>query len=382
MSRMSRLWLVVAIATLVTGYPDALQPQGLAGAAAIGVVTRSSGQPVPQARLVLRNASTGFTLEHRTGSNGRFAFEGVPPGGPYELRAFALGLDPARSARTFTLALGDRVAIDLALPEEATSVLPTVGVRTDPHRDEGGPSFAMPDELVHGLPLLSRNFVGLFATIPQAINSRGTYSVSGQLPALNAIQIDGGIASDVYGVTRTPGANAGAKSISLEALDQIQVLVARLDVRHGAFTGALINGITRSGTNRWQGSVFTSVQDQVLVGKDTAGTRASGFDFLQYGATIGGPIIRDKLHLFVAADLQRRRTPYIGPDARDSATGHQLGDVDARRGCLPHRLRVRSRWTGAARAQSARSIRVRKGDLAAVEPPSCRAVAQLGGRVG
>jgi len=321
MSRMSRLWLVVALATLVTGYPDALQPQGLAGAAAIGVVTRSSGQPVPQARLVLRNASTGFTLEHRTGSNGRFAFEGVPPGGPYELRAFALGLDPARSARTFTLALGDRVAIDLALPEEATSVLPTVGVRTDPHRDEGGPSFAMPDELVHGLPLLSRNFVGLFATIPQAINSRGTYSVSGQLPALNAIQIDGGIASDVYGVTRTPGANAGAKSISLEALDQIQVLVARLDVRHGAFTGALINGITRSGTNRWQGSVFTSVQDQVLVGKDTAGTRASGFDFLQYGATIGGPIIRDKLHLFVAADLQRRRTPYIGPDARDSATG-------------------------------------------------------------
>jgi len=179
----------------------------------------------------------------------------------------------------------------------------------------------MPDELVHGLPLLSRNFVGLFATIPQAINSRGTYSVSGQLPALNAIQIDGGIASDVYGVTRTPGANAGAKSISLEALDQIQVLVAPLDVRHGAFTGALINGITRSGTNRWQGSVFTSVQDQVLVGKDTAGTRASGFDFLQYGATIGGPIIRDKLHLFVAADLQRRRTPYIGPDARDSATG-------------------------------------------------------------
>ena len=324
----------------------------------------------------------GFTREHRTGSNGRFAFEGVPPGGPYELRAFALGLDPARSARTFTLALGDRVAIDLALPEEATSVLPTVGVRTDPHRDEGGPSFAMPDELVHGLPLLSRNFVGLFATIPQAINSRGTYSVSGQLPALNAIQIDGGIASDVYGVTRTPGANAGAKSISLEALDQIQVLVARLDVRHGAFTGALINGITRSGTNRWQGSVFTSVQDQVLVGKDTAGTRASGFDFLQYGATIGGPTIRDKLHLFVAADLQRRRTPYIGPDARDSATGHQLGDVDARRGCLPHRLRVRSRGTGAARAQSARSIRVRKGDLAAVEPPSCRAVAQLGGRVG
>ena len=62
--------------------------------------------------------------------------------------------------------------------------------------------------------------------------------MSGQLPALNAIQIDGGIANDVYGVSRTPGEAAGAKSISLEALDQIQVLVAPFDVRQGAFTGA------------------------------------------------------------------------------------------------------------------------------------------------
>jgi hypothetical protein len=145
--------------------------------------------------------------------------------------------------------------------------------------------------------------------------------VSGQLPALNAIQIDGGIANDVYGVSRTPGEAGGAKSISLEALDQIQVLVAPFDVRQGAFTGALINGITRSGTNRWQASVFTSVQDQALVGKDTAGAHAGEFDFLQYGATLGGPIIRDRLHLFAAADFQRSRTPFLGPNTREPSTG-------------------------------------------------------------
>jgi hypothetical protein len=321
MNRMSHLWHVVAIATLVTGIPSTLQPQGLAGAAVVGVVTRRPGEPIPQTRVVLRNASTGFTREQRAGSNGRFVFEGVPPGGPYELRAFALGLEPARPAHTFTLALGDRVAIDLAFSDQATAVLPTVAVRSDPRGDEGGPSFALRSELVHDLPLLNRDFTGLFATIPQAVNVRGEYSVSGQLPSLNAIQIDGGIANDVYGVSRTPGENAGAKSISLEAIDQIQVLVAPLDVRQGSFTGALINGITRSGTNRWQASMFTSVQDQILVGKDTAGTRADGFDVLQYGATIGGPIIRDRLHLFVAADLQRKRTPFIGPDVSDPATG-------------------------------------------------------------
>ena len=319
--RVGHLWRRVALATLVTGFPSALQSQGLAGAAVAGVVTRRSGEPVAQARIVLRNANTGFTRERQTGPNGRFVFDGVPPGAPYELRAFAIGLDPVRSPRAFALALGDRVTIDLAFDEETSAVLPTLAVRAEPRRDEGGPSFAMPGEIVHGLPLLNRDFTGLFATIPQAVRFRDAYSVNGQLPSLNAIQIDGGIASDVYGVSLTPGAAAGAKSISLEALDQIQVLVAPLDVRQGEFTGALINGITRSGTNRWQGSVFTSVQDQMLVGRDTAGGRASGFDFLQYGATIGGPIIRDKLHVFVAADLQRRRTPFVGPDARDSSTG-------------------------------------------------------------
>ena len=67
MSRMSLLWHVVAIATLVTGIPSILQPQGLAGAAVVGVVTRRSGDPVPQTRVVLRNASTGFTREQRAG---------------------------------------------------------------------------------------------------------------------------------------------------------------------------------------------------------------------------------------------------------------------------------------------------------------------------
>src|SRR5262249_55195861 len=150
------------------------------------------------------------------------------------------------------------------------------------------------------------DFTALFATIPQALGPGN--SISGQLPSLNAIQIDGGIANDVYGVARTPGAAAGANSISLEVLDQIQVLVAPLDVRQGAFTGALINGITRSGTNQWQGSVFTSLQNQALVGRDTGGTPADGFQFLEYGGTIGGPIVRDKLLLFVAADVQQRRT--------------------------------------------------------------------------
>ena len=93
MRRVSCLWRRVALAILVTALPRALQSQGLAGAAVIGIVTRQSGEPVGQARVILRNTSTGFTREQQSRSTGRFVFEGIPPGGPYELGAFVLGLD-------------------------------------------------------------------------------------------------------------------------------------------------------------------------------------------------------------------------------------------------------------------------------------------------
>ena len=96
MRRVSCLWRRVALAILVTGLPRALPSQGLAGAAVIGIVTRESGEPVAQARVILRNTSTGFTREQQSRSTGRFVFEGIPPGEPYELRAFALGLDQPR----------------------------------------------------------------------------------------------------------------------------------------------------------------------------------------------------------------------------------------------------------------------------------------------
>ena len=97
MRRVRCLWRRVALATFAAGLPSALQSQGLAGPALVGIVTRRSGEPVVQALVVLRNTSTGFTSEQQSRSTGRFVFEGVPPGGPYELRAFTLGLDPALS---------------------------------------------------------------------------------------------------------------------------------------------------------------------------------------------------------------------------------------------------------------------------------------------
>ena len=294
--------------------------QGPAGGAVAGVAIRSSAVPVVGARVRLVNAATGVVREVTASRGGRFVFDEVPPGGPYRLEAFAIGLAPSRSDTGFTVALGERVTANVVFAEPGSVAITPVVVSARAHDENGGPSFSIPEAAVHGLPLLNRNFTGLFATIPQA-TGRTSSSIGGQNPKLNAIQIDGGVANDVYGVATTPGAAAGAKSISLEALDEVRVLVAPFDVRQSMFTGGLINAVTRSGTNRWESSVFTSFQHPSLVGTDTAGARANEFDFLQYGVTAAGPIVRDRVHFFVAADLQRSRAPFVGPIAGDSTTG-------------------------------------------------------------
>lgn len=330
MSLPSLLFVLIVVACRVPH----LQAQGLADGALTGVVNQPSGEPAADARVFLRNARTGASRQTQTNSSGRFLFENVPPGGPYRLEAIAIGLRPAPLQDSIMVGVGERISLVLAFASPAGATLPTLEIRAAPRADDGGPSFSIPSEMIRGLPLLSRNFVGLFATVPQAVG-RTAYSISGQNPALNAIQIDGGISSDVYGVSPTPGAAAGAKSISLEALDQIRVLIAPVDVRQGAFTGGLINATTRSGTNRWETMIFSSLQRPQLVGRDTAGMRSHDFQLLQYGVTAGGPLVRDRLHLFVAADLQQSRTPLVGPEPNDPTTG--ISEVTARRAAAAFR---------------------------------------------
>lgn len=303
------------------------------------MVVRASGAPIERATVRLLNLSTGTRRELRADARGQFLFDNVSPGGPYRVEAQAIGLIGARPPADFSLRLGERVAVIVMFSDAARTLDPVI-VRSRPRAEDagggGGPAVSLPAELVHGLPLFNRDFVGLFKTIPQAVG-RTLTSIGGQSQMLNAIQIDGGTASNVYGVGLTPGSNAGAKAVSLEALDEIRVLIAPFDVRQSTFTGGLINAVTRSGTNEWRGEVFTSLQRPSLVGPDTAHGRANDFEFLQYGATLGGPVLKDRLHLFVAGDLQRSRTAYVGPALTDTTTG--IGEATAARAAAAFRTR-------------------------------------------
>jgi hypothetical protein len=300
--------------------------QGLSGASVQVSVAGPTGAPVSSATVTLLNTSTGTTREGVSDANGISIFETVPVGGPYRVTARHIGYQPT-SLDDIVLHVGDRIVRQLVLAEIGT--LGTVTVRGATLRDPGagGPAYSITGEDIRNLPLLNRDFVGLFGIAPQATGA--SLSVSGQHSRFNSIQIDGGAANDFFGTNLTPGAGAGGKAISLEAIEEIRVLVAPFDVRQGGFSGGLINAVTRSGTNTLRGSVFVSNTRSQLVGRDTAGHRAATFDALQYGATVGGPIVRDRLHFFAVADIQTQRSDVIGPVAGDPATG--ISEATARR---------------------------------------------------
>ena len=253
--------------------------------------------------------------------DGRFHFENLPVGGPYELTVHALGCEPAREPG-IVLHLGDRVSRTIVMVAPIARRLDEVVVRESILRDAGagGPAHTIAGDVARRLPLANRDFVGLLATAPQASGS-SLLSISGQHNRFNAIQVDGGAANDFSGTGITPGANAGARSISLEAIEEIRILIAPFDVRQSGFSGGLINAVTRSGTNAVRASAFSSVAGSALVGADATGARVPAFRSAQYGLTVGGPLIRDRLHYFVVAELESRRTNYTVAPASDPRTG-------------------------------------------------------------
>ena len=123
-----------------------------------------------------------------------------------------------------------------------------------------GPSQRISDSAIARLPLQGRNFTDLIQISPQVVGT----SVAGQNNRYNNLQIDGGVNNDVFGLAEvgSPGGQARARPIPVEAVKEFQVLVAPFDVRQGSFTGGLVNTITKSGTNDWSGSFFALLPGQ------------------------------------------------------------------------------------------------------------------------
>lgn len=346
--------LCIVAAAVALGCAGALPAaaQGVTSASLRGVVLDNQGAPIDGAAITLTNTSTGQRYQVTSRSNGRYAFENVAVGGPYVLEARRIGHQTARRT-DITLTLGQILSFDITMPAAAVqleAVIVTGREEIDPVTSPSRTGMAsfISDSSVRRLPTLNRNFTDFLATVPQVVaTNSGAPSFAGGHNKMNSIQIDGVSDDDLFGLGATgqPGGQVDAKSISLEAIKEYQVLIAPFDVRHNQFTGGVLNAVTKRGTNEWHGSGFWFWQSDRLVGADTAGNRLSELTRNQRGLSLGGPIVRDRAHFFAAIEYEQDNFPVggntIGEDppsivgiAQDSA--QRLVDIMRNTyGCTP-----------------------------------------------
>ena len=286
--------------------------QGATTAAMSGVITDKTGAGLPGATVIAVHTPTNTQYVTPTNSEGRFNIQNMRVGGPYTIKVTFVGYkDLVREG--INLALGQNLRFDQKLNDTSTELTEvTVSGRRDPimNADHTGASTTIQRETIERLPTLNRSLNDFTRLTPQANGQ----SFGGRNSGYNNITIDGAIFNNAFGLQSTVGGQAGAQPISLDAIDQIQVSIAPFDVRQGSFTGAGINVVTRSGSNKIQASVYDFYRDQNLVGSTVNGIKSDypKFNLNNVGFRVGGPIIKDKLFFFVNAESERRNDPPSG----------------------------------------------------------------------
>ncbi len=277
--------------------------QGVTTGAMSGVVTNTQMQPVVGASVIAIHEPSGTTYEAVTRADGRFSILGMRVGGPYSVAVNYVGTGVAFEPRTVTdlnVTLG--VASDVNVQVRAIAVQESVTVvATAPDAvfssNRTGAATSIGREAIALLPTLNGRINDIVRLTPQAASSGG---FAGNDNRMNNITVDGSTFNSGFGLGGQPGDRTGVAPISLESIEQVQVNVAPFDVRQGAFTGAGVNTVTRSGTNRLTGSFYHRFRDQDWVGTEAAGqvVNPGTFKFRNTGGWAAGPIIRNKWFAF------------------------------------------------------------------------------------
>jgi len=269
-------------------------------ASILGTVRDTAGSALADVAVTARNTVTGVQTTITTTSTGRFAFLQLPLGGPYTITARRLGYRPTSRAG-YELVLGSRFLVDIVLGTAATELPPVViAGRLDERRAPSmGANFRVSSEEIEAVPAVNRNFTDLTTLAPTTgVQS----SLLGQRWTSTDIRIDGVQARNML---RAGEFGAGPFTLSMEAVREFEVSSAEYDVTQGRQGGGSVRAATKAGTNEWTGSVFAYYRNSDLTPETDfqARTRSQRqFSAVQWGGSFGGPIARDRAHLFVALD--------------------------------------------------------------------------------
>lgn len=314
-----RIRKIVRLIIILLIFPCALTAQVTTGSIS-GNVKDVKEKDLVGATIQVLHEPSGSAYGASSGKNGVFNIPSLRVGGPYKVTISYVGFK-AEVITDVYVQLGEASKINVVLTDANASLTEVVITGTTRKvslisKDRKGTATNINRRLIAALPTLSRNITDLTKLTPQ---SSGT-SFAGQDNRFINLTVDGSIFNNSFGLQALPGSQTSASPISIDAIEEIQVNVAPYNVKDAGFTGASINAVTRSGTNYFHGSAFLNNRNQGLVGTKAGAdgktpVTISNFDVKQFGFTLGGPIIKNKLFFFVNYENEKRTDPGTGFEA-------------------------------------------------------------------
>ena len=301
-----------------------------------GQVVGADGQPVVGAEVTIVHAESGTVSRVTTDASGRYNARGLRVGGPYTVTINKAGAG-SRSQDDIYLPLNQVATVNAQLNNDVTTLgsvqaVATMGGSEIFSAEKMGTGTNVTRETIEALPSANRNiqdYIRLDPRIAQTSKADGAISAGGQNTRYNAIRIDGISASDPFGL-ESNNLPTERQPVSMDAIEEITIDLANYDTTISGGTGAVINAVTKSGTNEYHGTLYYTYRDKDLVRKRLPGDNAdfNGFNDEQtYGMTFGGPIVKDKLFFFANYEKYERGAPGVALDSTPYGSG-AITDAD------------------------------------------------------
>ncbi|MBR6841951.1 MAG: TonB-dependent receptor [Prevotella sp.] len=278
-----------------------------------------NGEEVIGATVVAVHEPSGTRYTAVTNTSGRFTINGMRTGGPYEVTVSYIGFQP-RIVKGIILQLAETYNLSVTLSEDATELAEVVvsGKASKFAAEKTGAATNISSSQITNMPTVSRSITDVTRLSPYGGNGMSFAGADGRTANFT---VDGANFNNNFGLS--DGLPGGGNPISIDAIEELQVVISPFDVRQTNFIGGGVNAITKSGTNTFKGSAYIYHRNENMRGdaidrEQIGGARAKDQQ-TTYGFTLGGPIIKNKLFFFVNGEMIK--TPTIANRWRASEDG-------------------------------------------------------------
>ena len=269
-----------------------------------GLVVDQNGEPVIGAAVLALHEPSGTVYGAVTNADGRYTIQGMRTGGPYKVDFSCLGYQEATYTGV-TLQLAETFTLDAKIAEsseflEATVVIADAASKFN-SQERTGAVTNINNAQITAIPTVNRSITDVTRLSPYGGNGMSFAGSDGRLANFT---VDGANFNNNFGLSSNlPG---GGNPISIDAIEELQVVISPYDVRQTNFIGGGVNAITKSGTNTFKGTAYVyhkneNMQGDAVYGEQIAGARDKNRS-TTYGFTLGGPIVKNKLFFFVNAE--------------------------------------------------------------------------------